>query len=177
MNSLFSSLGRLTLVPFLSLPKRHYPVPLDGTDNARLVNMRVLREKASGEPTYDPINEVWFRYLHSEVHSTRQCKTEQSLTSWFLKGYENYRPSWGKVLEEDRELLGVERAWQAGTMNAPMGYHPSIEGMLEKIDDSWKQGGEDRKRIPHETNLYWSSRWSAHFEQPSPENQHIAPQD
>ena len=152
--------------PFLSAQPQH-SVPLDGTVHARLVNMRVLRERLADEPGDDSERQIWFHHLHSENHKLRQCMTERSLTSWFLKGYEYYRPEWGKAEHENTDWDELERAFQSGAMRTLTGYHANIQGILEKIDAQWGHGAEQPKQMPPETSSFWCSRRSEDMEQRS----------
>jgi hypothetical protein len=127
MYSFDSAIAHLKFYPFLSHVQHRQPVPLDGTESARLVNMRLAREKIANATNEDPVKDRWFYRLHSDDYMASQCTIERNLASWFLKGCKYFRPAWSI---EDEETDRTDRARRSATIDELPGYRQSAEGVL-----------------------------------------------
>lgn len=132
-------------------------VPLDGTNSARLINMRRQSKRTDELPEAHP-RSAWYELLHSNARNLHQLESEQKIMSWYMKGFCDSSPEWCKSEQnKNPDHDSLKQAFSQGTMPHLSGYQASADSILEKVDASWKQGTEAPKgRIRVTSEKYWS---------------------
>jgi hypothetical protein len=133
MNNFISAIMHSKFNPFVGHAHHHKPVPLDGTDSARLTNMLLSKEKFADNTKSALVRELWFNHLHSDRFAAQCGTAERSLASWFIKGYKYCRPAWG-TLGDDEIRPRIETVGRLAAKANMRGYHLKADSVLEVID-------------------------------------------
>jgi hypothetical protein len=142
-------------------------VPLDGSQSARLVNMRLHREgETTSEIELADASYRWYGLLRAAEKSTQRVTSEHNISSWFLKVQDSFKPDW--VHTEKGGVASVHEqvadSYKEATVQNFSSYQVKPEHLLEKVEKNWSAACE-RKVLFEEKTSFWSGDDSEYLEQ------------
>src|SRR6202040_2895522 len=132
-------------------------VPLDGSESARLVNMRLHREGATtSEIQVADASYRWYCLLRAAEKTTQRVTSERNISSWFLKVQESFKPDW--VHTEEGGVASVHEqvadSYKEATVQSFSAYQVKPEHLLEKVEKNWSAACE-RKALSEDKTNFW----------------------